>query len=96
MVSPSPNQYVLTLLPSSGAKALQVPVLTPLFKVLYKPEELALQMGESRKKREASHRHLEIGDKGEKEGGLESKKGKSLKRVRRGQAAPFIVGWAIR
>ncbi|EDL10022.1 mCG62349 [Mus musculus] len=42
--------------------------------VLYKPEELALQMGESRKKREASHRHLEIGDKGEKEGGLESKK----------------------
>ena len=28
--------------------------------------------------------------------GLESKKGESLKRVRRGQAAPFIVGWAIR
>ncbi|KRY62202.1 hypothetical protein T4A_14000 [Trichinella pseudospiralis] len=26
----------------------------------------------------------------------ESKKGESLKRVRRGQAAPFIVGWAIR
>jgi hypothetical protein len=25
----------------------------------------------------------------------ESKKGESLKRVRRGQAAPFIVGWAI-
>jgi hypothetical protein len=24
----------------------------------------------------------------------ESKKGKSLKRKRRGQAAPFIVGWA--
>ena len=26
----------------------------------------------------------------------DSKKGESLKRVRRGQAAPFIVGWAIR
>jgi hypothetical protein len=26
----------------------------------------------------------------------ESKKGKSLKRAKRGQAAPFIVGWAIR
>ena len=26
----------------------------------------------------------------------ESKKGESLKRARRGQAAPFIVGWAIR
>ena len=26
----------------------------------------------------------------------ESKKGESLKRVSRGQAAPFIVGWAIR
>ena len=26
----------------------------------------------------------------------ESKKGGSLKRERRGQAAPFIVGWAIR
>jgi hypothetical protein len=26
----------------------------------------------------------------------ESKKGESLKRVRRGQAAPFIVGWVIR
>jgi hypothetical protein len=25
----------------------------------------------------------------------ESKKGESLKRVRRGQVAPFIVGWAI-
>lgn len=64
MTSPSPNQYVLTLLSSSGAKALQVPVLTPLFKVaappmiivpqvyLYEPEELALQMGGSQKKRE--------------------------------------------
>ena len=26
----------------------------------------------------------------------ESKKGESLKRARRSQAAPFIVGWAIR
>jgi hypothetical protein len=26
----------------------------------------------------------------------ESKEGESLKRARRGQAAPFIVGWAIR
>ena len=34
--------------------------------------------------------------KGEREGGLESKKGESLKRARRGQAAPLIVGWAIR
>ena len=25
----------------------------------------------------------------------ESKKGESLKRVRKGRAAPFIVGWAI-
>jgi hypothetical protein len=25
----------------------------------------------------------------------DSKKGESLKRARRGQAAPFIVGWAI-
>jgi hypothetical protein len=30
-----------------------------------------------------------------REGGLESKKGESLKRARRGQAAPLIVGWAI-
>jgi hypothetical protein len=37
---------------------------------------------------------VERGEKGEREG-LESKKGESLKRVRRGQAAPFIVGWAI-
>jgi hypothetical protein len=33
---------------------------------------------------------------GEREGVLESKKGESLKRARWGQAAPFIVGWAIR
>jgi hypothetical protein len=26
----------------------------------------------------------------------ESKKGESLERARRGQTAPFIVGWAIR
>jgi hypothetical protein len=32
----------------------------------------------------------------EREGGLESKKGESVKGVRRGQAAPLIVGWAIR
>jgi hypothetical protein len=34
----------------------------------------------------------------EREGELrdESKKGESLKKVRRGQAAAFIVGWAIR
>ena len=30
----------------------------------------------------------------EKESKDESKKGESLKRVRRGQAAPFIVSWA--
>jgi hypothetical protein len=29
-----------------------------------------------------------------REGGLEIKKGEGLKRVRRGQAAPLIVGWA--
>jgi len=27
---------------------------------------------------------------------INSKKGGNLKRVRRGQAAPFIVGWAVR
>jgi hypothetical protein len=32
VTSPLPNQYVLTLLPSSGAKVLQVPVLSPPFK----------------------------------------------------------------
>jgi hypothetical protein len=36
------------------------------------------------------------GEKGKRERGLESKKGKSLKRARRGQAGPLIVGWAIR
>jgi hypothetical protein len=47
--------------------------------------------------REAGHGHAERGGKGEREGGLEmSKKGESLKRVRRGKAAPFIIGWAIR
>jgi hypothetical protein len=34
--------------------------------------------------------------KGKREGGIESKTGESLKRVRRDQAAPVIVGWAIR
>jgi hypothetical protein len=33
--------------------------------------------------------------KGERVGGLENKKDESLKRSRRGQAAIFIVGWAI-
>jgi hypothetical protein len=32
------------------------------------------------------------GGRGEREGGLDSKKGEILKRVRRGQAAPLIVG----
>ena len=45
--------------------------------------------------KENSHGHVERGGKGKREGGLESKKGESLKRVSRGQAAPFIVGWAI-
>ena len=33
-----------------------------------------------------------LGGGEEREEGLESKKGESLKRVRRGQAAPLIVG----
>ena len=37
----------------------------------------------------------EGGKEREREGGLESKKGKSLKRERWGQAASLIVGWAI-
>jgi hypothetical protein len=49
--------------------------------------------------REAGHGHvdLEREGKGEREGRLELRvrKGESLKRVRRGQAAPFIVGSAI-
>jgi hypothetical protein len=32
---------------------------------------------------------------GERESALESKKGEGLKRARREQAAPFVVGWAI-
>ena len=48
------------------------------------------------RKRDTGHGHVERGEKGEREGRLESKKGESLKRTRRGQAAPFIVGWAIR
>jgi hypothetical protein len=35
------------------------------------------------------------GGGGEREKGLESKKGESLKIARRGQAAPLIVGWSI-
>jgi hypothetical protein len=35
---------------------------------------------------------MERGRKGGREGGLERKKGEGLKRVRRGQAAPLIVG----
>ena len=38
---------------------------------------------------------MERGEGKEREGGLESKKGERLKRARRGQAAPLIVGWAI-
>ena len=44
------------------------------------------------RKRESSHGHIWGGGR---EGRPESKKGESLKRVRRGQTAPFIVGWAI-
>ena len=47
--------------------------------------------------REVGHGHVERGGKGERERRAkeESKKGENLKRARRGQAAPFIVGWAI-
>ena len=38
---------------------------------------------------------MERGGKGKREGGLETKKGEGLKRVRRGQAAPLRVDWAI-
>jgi hypothetical protein len=48
-----------------------------------------------KRERETGHGQVERGEKGEREGGLESKKGESLKRVRRGQVAPFIVGWTI-
>ena len=44
--------------------------------------------------REAGHDQRREGGR-EREGGLESKKGESLKRARRGQAAPLIVDWAI-
>jgi hypothetical protein len=47
--------------------------------------------GEDRK-REGGHGHMERGGKGKREGGLESKKGEVLKRERRGQGAPLIVG----
>ena len=42
--------------------------------------------------RETSHDHVERGGKGEREGRLESKRGKSLEKERWGQAAPLIVG----
>lgn len=52
MTSPSPNQYVLTLLPSSSAKALQVPVLTYFSRLLYPlyncPLDLYLQTWRTR------------------------------------------------
>jgi hypothetical protein len=44
-------------------------------------------------KGETSHGQVERREKEKKEGRLESKKSESLKRVRWGQAAPFIVGW---
>jgi hypothetical protein len=44
---------------------------------------------------EASHGHVERRGKREREGRLESKRGKSLERERWRQAAPLIVGWAI-
>ena len=52
-----------------------------------------------KRERETGHGHVERGRKGERErrrAREESKKGESFKRVRRGQAAPLIVGWAIR
>jgi hypothetical protein len=45
------------------------------------------------RKREADHDHVERQRKGERGGARkESKKGESLKRARRGQTAPLIVG----
>jgi hypothetical protein len=46
--------------------------------------------------REAGHGHVERGGGvgGRRRARDESKKGESLKRERRGQAAPLIVGWA--
>jgi hypothetical protein len=50
---------------------------------------------EGRKRERPAMATWREGERGER-GGLEkSKKGESLKRVRRGQAAPFIVDWAI-
>jgi hypothetical protein len=48
------------------------------------------------RKRETSHGHLErrVEGRERRRSRDESKKGKSLKRERRGQAATFIVGWA--
>jgi hypothetical protein len=48
-----------------------------------------------KEKRETGHDHVERGGKEKREGGLKSKKGKNLKRARRGQAAPLIVGCAV-
>jgi hypothetical protein len=45
--------------------------------------------------RETGHGHMKRWEKGEREGRLESKRGKSLERVRWGQAAPLIVGLAL-
>lgn len=50
---------------------------------------------EGRKRKRGRPWPKESGGKSER-GGLENKKGESLERVRRGQAAPFIVDWAIR
>jgi hypothetical protein len=58
--------------------------------------EFIVERQRENRKREAGHGHVERGGKGKREGGLESKKGQGLKRARRGQAAPLIVGWAIR
>jgi hypothetical protein len=48
------------------------------------------------RKRETGHGQVERRGKGGREGGLEMRvrKVREFKRVRRGQAAPFIVGWA--
>ena len=49
-------------------------------------------------RREAGHGHVEREGEGREKRRArdESKKSESLKRVRRGQAATLIVGWAVR
>jgi hypothetical protein len=48
------------------------------------------------RKRETGYGHVERGEgRKRRKAREESKKGESLKRARRGQAAPFIVGWTI-